>query len=148
MRTSIKFLFATSLFILLLGCKTTFNAPSAMEAQQNRQEIYQEIVSNKTHLNELMEIVQNNDEAKMALMENHLKMMESGVMKEMMQNPQMKEKMMAHRQKMMQENPDMQKMMMQKMMENSEMRKKMMAQMQEKMKEKMDENPEMREKMM
>jgi len=176
MKTIVKTLLVFSVICSLVSCKSTFNAYETMENQENRNALYQEIISNQSQFSEFIDLAQQNEGAQKIMMQNHMQMMESGKMKTMMEkNPEMKQKMESHMQKMM-ENPEMKekmqtmmldkmsgssegrKMLMQKMHENKEMqgemKEKMMQNMKEnpammeEMMEKMMENPEMKAKMM
>lgn len=176
MKTIVKTLLVFSVIGSLVSCKSTFNAYETMENQENRNALYQEIISNQSQFSEFIDLAQQNEGAQKIMMQNHMQMMESGKMKTIMEkNPEMKQKMESHMQKMM-ENPEMKekmqtmmldkmsgssegrKMMMQKMHENKEMqgemKEKMMQnikenpEMMEEMMEKMMENPEMKAKMM
>jgi len=176
MKTIVKTLLVFSVIGSLVSCKSTFNAYETMENQENRNALYQEIISNQSQFSEFIDLAQQNEGAQKIMMQNHMQMMESGKMKTMMEkNPEMKQKMDSHMQKMM-ENPEMKekmqammldkmsgssegrKMLMQKMHENKEMqgemKEKMMQNMKEnpammeEMMEKMMENPEMKAKMM
>lgn len=135
--------------LLTVSCKSTFNASETLQNDENRKELYQNIISDPVKFNEFLEIAGSNKDAQMLMMKNHMKMMEDGKMMEMMKkNPEMKEKMEKMMQEKMENNPEMQKKMQEKM------RKKMMEDPEEKeammemMKKKMKENPEMMEKMM
>ncbi len=122
----------------MLSCKTTFNATETLQVAQNRNAIYQEIISNPAQLTSFISEAQKNDEAKKIMMKAHMEQMESGNMKMMMEkNPEMKEKMQSHMQMMMEKNPDMMQKMqshMQMMMEkNPDMMQKMQSKMLDKM---------------
>jgi len=176
MKTIVKTLLVFSVIGSLMSCKSTFNAYETMENQENRNALYQEIISNQSQFSEFIDLAQQNEGAQKIMMQNHMQMMESGKMKTMMEkNPEMKQKMDSHMQKMM-ENPEMKekmqammldkmsgssegrKMLMQKMHENKEMQREMKEKMMQNMKEnpammeemmeKMMENPEMKAKMM
>lgn len=176
MKTIVKTLLMFSVIGSLVSCKSTFNAYETMENQENRNALYQEIISNQNQFSEFIDLAQQNEGAQKIMMQNHMQMMESGKMKTMMEkNPEMKQKMESHMQKMM-ENPEMKekmqtkmldkmsgssegrKMMIQKMNENKEMQREMKEKMIQNMKEnpammeemldKMMENPEMKAKMM
>lgn len=163
MKTIVKTLLIIVAVGTMVSCKSTFNAAETMEVQDNRNALYQEIISNPSQFIEFIDLAQQNEGAKKLMMQNHMQMMESGEMKTMMdKNPEMKEKMKSHMQKMMEENPEMKekmhmkmldkmlespegrKMLMQKMHENKEMQ----DEMKEKMMQKMKENPAMMEEMM
>jgi hypothetical protein len=163
MKTIIKTVLIIGVIGSLVSCKSTFNASETLEKQENRNAVYQEIISNPSQFSEFIALAQQNDGAGKIMMQKHMQMMESGKMKTMMEsNPEMKEKMKTHMQKMMEENPEMKekmqtmmldkllknpegrKMLMQKMHENKEMQMDMKAEMMQKMKE----NPEMMEEMM
>ncbi|WP_339869674.1 hypothetical protein [uncultured Algoriphagus sp.] len=171
MKTIVKTLLVFSVIGSLMSCKSTFNAYETMENLENRNALYQEIISNQSQFSEFIDLAQQNEGAQKIMMQNHMQMMESGKMKTMMENPEMKQKMESHMQKMM-ENPEMKekmqtmmldkmsgssegrKMLMHKMHENKEMQREMMEKMKEnpammeEMMEKMMENPEMKAKMM
>ncbi|HEY9170583.1 MAG TPA: hypothetical protein VIN72_13910 [Lutibacter sp.] len=145
--------------LLTVSCKSTFNATKTLQNDENRKELYQNVISDPVKFTEFLEVAGSNEEAQMLLMKNHMKMMEDGKMMETMKkNPEIKEKVELKMQEMMEKNPEMKKMMMMKMMgkmqENPEMMKMMMENMQEnpemmnKMMEKMQKNPEMMKKMM
>ncbi|MEX2411867.1 MAG: hypothetical protein WD607_10970, partial [Candidatus Paceibacterota bacterium] len=115
----------------LNSCKSTFNATETLQVDENRNAIYQEIISNPVHFTNFISEAQKNEATKKILMKAHMEQMESGNMKMMMEkNPEMKEKMQSHMQMMMEKNPEMmQKMqskMLVKMMENEESRKMLM----------------------
>ncbi len=147
----------------MISCKSTFNATETLQVEENKNAIYQEIISNPIQLTNFISEAQKNEEAKKILMKAHMEQMESGNMKMMMEkNPEMKEKMQSHMQMMMEKNPEMmQKMqskMLDKMMESEKGRKMLMdeihknkmmkKEMKGKMMQMMDENPEMKEEMM
>jgi hypothetical protein len=163
MKTIVKTLLIIVTVGTLISCKSTFNAAETMEVQDNRNALYQEIISNPSQFNEFINLAQKNEDAKKIMMKTHMEQMESGNMKMMMEkNPEMKEKMQSHMQMMMEKNPEMmQKMqskMLDKMMESEKGRKMLMdeihnnkmmkKEMKEKMMQMMDENPEMMETMM
>lgn len=163
MKTIVKTLLIIIAVGTLVSCKSTFNAAETMEVQDNRNALYQEIISNPSQFSEFIDLAQQNEGAQKIMMQNHMQMMESGKMKTMMEkNPEMKQKMKSQMQKMMEENPEMkekmQTMMLDKMLENPEGRKMLMqkmhenkemqGEMKEKMMEKMKENPAMMEEMM
>ena len=145
MKTIVKsLLIITVIGTSLVSCKSTFNASETLEKQENRNAVYQEIISNPSQFNEFIDLAQQNEGARMLMMKNHMQMMESGKMKSMMENnSEMKEKMKSHMQKMMEENPEMkgkmQTMMLEKMLKDPEGRKMLML--------KMHENKEMQEDM-
>jgi|TARA_R110002012_G_scaffold321647_1_gene550390 hypothetical protein len=156
-------LMTIGLIATMVGCKSTFNASETMQVDENRNAIYQEIISNPVQFANFISEARKNEEAKKLLMKAHMEQMESGDMKMMMdKNPEMKEKMQAHMQKMMEKNPEMkekmQSKMLDKMMESEKGRKMLMEkmhknemmkkQMKERMKNMMDENPDMMEEMM
>ena len=163
MKTTVKILMSIVLIGTMVGCKSTFNAAETMQVEENKNAIYQEIISNPVQFTNFLSEARKNEEAKKILMKSHMEQMESGNMKAMMdKNPEMKEKMQSHMQKMMEKNPEMKEKMQSKMldrmmesekgrkmlmekMHNNEMMKK---QMKERMKNMMDENPDMMEEMM
>ncbi len=163
MKTTVKILMTVGLVGTMLSCKTTFNATKTMQVEENRNAIYQEIISDPVQMTNFISEAQKNEAAKKIMMKAHMEQMESGNMQMMMdKNPEMKEKMQSHMQMMMDKNPEMkQKMhakMLDKMME-SEMGRKMLMdkihannsmkkEMKEKMMQMMKENPEMMEEMM
>lgn len=147
----------------MVSCKSTFNATDTLQDEENRNAIYQEIISNPIQFTNFISEAQKSEEAKKMLMKAHMEQMESGNMKMIMEkNPEMKEKMQSHMQMMMEKNPEMmQKMqskMLDKMMESEKGRKMLMdeihnnkmmkKEMKEKMMRMMNENPEMIEEMM
>lgn len=140
---------AIATLLLTSSCKPTFNASTTLQNDENRKDLYQNVISDPFKFAEFLEVASSNKAAQMQLMKNHMKMMENGKMKEMMkENPEMKEKMDKMMQEKMENNPEMQKKMQEKM------RKKMMDNpaekeaMMDKMYSKMKEDPEMMEKMM
>ena len=162
MKTIVKILLIIGVIGSLTSCKSTFNASETMAEQENRNAVYQEIISSPSQFNEFIDLAQQDEGARKLMMKNHMQMMESGKMKTMMENnPEMKEKMKAHMQKMMEENPEMKKkmqtMMLAKMMESEPGRKMLMdeihnnkmmkEEMKAKMMQMMNENPEMMEEM-
>ena len=125
MKTILKVTFLVGTIATFISCNATFNASEAMETQQNRNAVYQEIISNPAQFNELLDLAANNEMAKKTLMQNHMQMMESGKMEAMMKkNPEMKEKM----KKMMKE-------MMEKIHDDPEMMEKMKQHMDKSKKE-------------
>jgi hypothetical protein len=163
MKTTVKILMTIGLVGTMLSCKSSFNATETMQAEKNRNAIYQEIISNPVQFANFISEAQKNEEAKKIMMKAHMEQMESGNMKMMMEkNSEMKEKMQSHMQTMMDKNPEMMQKMQSKMldkmvesekgrkmlmdeMHNNEMMKK---EMKAKMMQMMDENPEMMEEMM
>ena len=144
MKTIVKTLMIIVAVGTLISCKSTFNASEAMDVPDNRNAVYQEIISNPNQFNEFIDLAQQDEGARKLMMQSHMQMMESGKMKAMMQkNPGMKEKMKSHMEKMM-DDPEMKekmhKMMQERLDRNPEMKKKMHS--------KMKSNPEMAEKMM
>jgi hypothetical protein len=163
MKTIVKTLIVMALIGTVISCKTTFNATETLQVDENRNAIYQEIISNPVQFTNFISEAQKSEEAKKILMKAQMEKMESGDMKMMMEkNPEMKAKMQSHMQMMMEKNPEMmQKMqskMLDKMMESEEGRKMLMdeihknkmmkKEMKAKMMQMMDENPEMNEEMM
>ncbi|MFL1894814.1 hypothetical protein ACJRPK_03865 [Aquimarina sp. 2-A2] len=166
MKTKTTVLIAITFIGTLVSCKSTFNATETLRVEENRNAIYQEIISNPVQFTNFISEARKNEEAKKILMKGHMEQMESENMKMMMEkNPDMKEKMQSHMKKMMDKNPEMmqkmQKMqskMLEKMMENEKGRKMLMEkihnnemmkkEMKKRMKKMMDENPDMMEKMM
>jgi hypothetical protein len=163
MKTIVKTLMIIGVVGTLASCKSTFNATETLSVEENRQAVYQEIISNPVQFTDFISEAQKNEEAKKILMKAHMEQMETGNMKMMMdQNPEMKEKMQSHMQKMMENNPEMmQKMqskMLDKMTESAKGRKMLMdeihnnkmmkKEMKASMMQMMDENPEMTEEMM
>lgn len=160
--TTLKLLLAIGLVGTIVSCKSTFNATETLQVDENRNAIYQEIISNPIQFTNFISEAQKSEEAKKILMKAQMEQMESGDMKMMMdKNPEMKAKMQSHMQMMMEKNPEMmQKMqskMLGKMMESEEGRnmlmdeihknKMMKKDMKTKMMQMMDENPEMMEEM-
>lgn len=148
--------------ILASSCKATFSAPEILQDDKNRNELYNNIISDQQKFEELLEVASANESAKKTLMQHHMQMMEAGKMKAVMEkNPEMKDKMQAHMGKMM-EKPEMKEKMIKMMQEDPEMKKEMMHQMMhemendlefrqkmmEKMMKKMKDNPEMMKDMM
>ena len=50
MKTALKILMAVGLVGTMLSCKTTFNASKTLQVEENRQALYQEIITNPTQL--------------------------------------------------------------------------------------------------
>ncbi|MCM4156626.1 hypothetical protein [Gramella sp. AN32] len=158
-----KFLFVSLFFVIFLSsCTATFNAPEILENDENRNELYRSIVSDQNKFSELLDVAASNEAAKKTLIQNHMQMMDSGNMKVMMEkNPEMKEKMMSHMEKMM-NDPEMKEKMQKMMQDNPEMKKGMMHELEHKMEtdqefrnkmmdgmmKKMKEDPELMKKMM
>ena len=146
-----KLIVKTLLIIVVVGtmvsCKSTFNGTETMEVQDNRNALYQEIISNPSQFNELIGLAQQDEVARKIMMQSHMQMMESGKMKAMMENnpemqeenPEMKDKMQSKMLEKMLESPEGRKMLLQKMYENKEI--------QAEMREKMMGNSEMKNKM-
>merc|ERR1712108_78025 len=143
-KTTVKLLMVIGILGTFVGCKSTFNASETMQVEENRNAVYEEIISNPVQFAAFISEARKNEEAKMILMKSHMEQMESGNMKVMMQkNPEMKEKMQSHMQKMMDENPEMkvkmQEKMLNKMMQSEKGRKMLM--------EKIHGNDEMKKEM-
>ncbi len=163
MKTTTKILMTMAVVGTLVSCKSTFNAAETMQVKENRNAIYQEIISNPVQFTSFISEARKNEEAKKILMKTHMEQMESADMKmKMEKNPEMKEKMQSHIQKMMEKNPEMMQKMQSKMLDkimeskkgremlmekihNNQMMKK---EMKAKMMQMMDENPEMMGEMM
>lgn len=80
--------------LLTVSCKSTFNASKTLQNDENRKELYQNIISDSTKFTEFLEVAGGHKNAQMLLMKNHMKMMEDGKMMEAMKkNPEMKKKM-------------------------------------------------------
>jgi hypothetical protein len=130
MKTTVKILMTIGLVGTMLSCKSSFNATETMQVVENRNAIYQEIISNPIQFTNFISEARKNEEAKKILMKAHMEQMESGNMKIMMEkNPEMKEKMQSHMQKMMEKNPEMMQKMQSKMLDKmmrSEMGRKML----------------------
>jgi hypothetical protein len=163
MKATVKILMTVGLVSTMLSCKTSFNASKTMQVEENRQAIYQEIISNPVQLTNFLSAAQKNEEAKKILMKTQMEQMESGNMQMMMdKNPEMKEKMQSHMQIMMDKNPEMMQMMHSKMLDKmmgSEMGRKMIMgkmqtnndmkkEMKENMMQMMHDNPDMMGEMM
>ena len=134
MKNILKLSMIATLLLLIVSCKSTFNASETLQNDENRKQLYQNIISDPVKFSEFLEVASSNKAAQMLLMKNHMKMMENGKMMEMMkENPEMKEKM----------EKKMQEKMRKKMMDDPAEREAMM----DKMHSKMKENPEMMEKM-
>lgn len=145
MKNISKTLMIIGIVVSFLSCKSSFDATKTMEIQNNRQDVYQEIISNPEQMKEFTQMAQQDDGAKKILMQSHMEMMESGKMMEMMkENPAMKEKMKENMQNMMENNPEMrekmQSKMVEQMMKTPEGRKKLLK--------KMKENTEMKKDIM
>ena len=109
MRTISKTLMIIGIIGAFVSCKSSFDATETMELQNNREAVYQEMISNPGQLNEFIELAQQDEEARRIMMQSQMQMMESARMKEMMKNnPDMKERVNSHMQKMMEENPEIQ----------------------------------------
>ncbi|WP_339628707.1 hypothetical protein [uncultured Maribacter sp.] len=163
MKTTVKILMVIGFLGTITGCKSTFNATETLQVEENRNAIYQEIISNPVQLTNFISAARKNEAAIKILMKTHMEQMESGNMKMMMQkNPEMKEKMQSHMQQMMEKNPEMmekmQDKMLNKMIESKKGRKLLMdkihhndemkSEMMKRMSQMMDENPEMMKEMM
>ena len=163
MKTTVKILVVIGFIGTITGCKSTFNASETMQVEENRNAIYQEIISNPVQFTNFISEARKNEEAKKILMKTHMEQMESGNMKMMMdKNPEIKEKMQAHMQQMMEKNPEMKKKMqsnmLDRMMESKKGRKMLMermhnndmmkTEMKERKKKMMEKNPDMMKEMM
>lgn len=145
MKTILKTLMVIGIIGAFVSCKSSFDAAETMELQNNRQSVYQEIISNPEHMTEFTQMAQEDQGARKIMMQSHMEMMESGKLMEMMKNnPEMKEQMKENMQNMMENNQEMmekmQSKMAEKMMNSAEGRKKLMSVMQE--------NPKMKKEMM
>ncbi|SDG45917.1 hypothetical protein SAMN04488027_10231 [Psychroflexus sediminis] len=145
MKTISRTLMIIGIMGAFVSCKSSFDAAETMELQNNRQAVYQEIISNPEHMTEFTQMAEQDQDARKIMMQSHMEMMESGKLMEMMKNnPEMIEQMKENMQNMMQNNPEMMEnmrsKMTEKMMKSAEGRKKLM--------EAMQENPEMKKAMM
>jgi hypothetical protein len=136
MKTIIREFLFISFIVLFVSCKATFNATETMENMENRNAIYQEIISNPNQFNEFIDLANENENAKKILMQKHMQMMESGKMKAMIEkNPEMKQKMKSHMEEMMKKNTEMkekmQSKMLDKIMESPEGRKLLIQKIEE-----------------
>ena len=162
MKTIVKTIMVMALIGTVVSCKSAFNATETLQVDENRNAIYQEIISNPIQFANFISEAQKSEEAKKILMKAHMEKMESGDMKMMMEkNPEMKAKMQSHMQMMMEKNPEMMQKMQSKMLDRmiaSEEGRKMLMdeihknkmmkkEMKTKMMQMMDENPEMMEEM-
>jgi len=130
MKPAVKIIMAISLLGTIIGCKPTFNAAKTLQVEQDKNAIYNEIISNPAQLANFLSETQKSEEAKKILMMAHIEQMESGNMEAMMnKNPEMKGKMQSHMQSMIEKNPEMEHKMMGKMMANKEQKQQMMIQM-------------------
>jgi hypothetical protein len=161
--TTVKLLLAIGLVGTMVSCKSTFNATETLQADENRNAIYQEIISNPVQFTNFIGEAQKNEVAKKMLMKAQMEQMESGDMNMMMEkNPEMKTKMESHMQMMMDKNPEMMQKMQSKMldkmtaseegrnmlMDQIHKNKMMKKEMKAKMMQMMEESPEMMEEMM
>src|SRR6056297_3320339 len=157
MNTVLRITFVSIFGLLLSSCGTNKTAAEALAENDFRNNVYREIVNDESKFMEFMEVAHANPPADMWLLKDHMEMMESGKIQEIMKNnPEMKEKMQKMKQEKMAKAPKMQQKMEQKMeqkmqkkmkgkmMNDPEMRKAMMQEMHQKMKS----NPEMADKMM
>ena len=153
MNTVLRIAFVSIFGLLLSSCGTNKTAAEALTENDFRNNVYREIVNDESKFMELLEVAHANPQADIWLLKDHMQMMESGKIQEIMKNnPEMKEKMQKMRQEKMEKAPKMQqkkqqkmqKKMKRKMMNNPEMRNAMMQEMHQKMKS----NPEMADKMM
>ena len=153
MNIVLRITFVSIFGLLLSSCGTNKTAAEALTENDFRNNVYREIVNDESKFMEFMEVAHANPPADMWLLKDHMQMMESGKIQEIMKNnPEMKEEMQKMRQEKMEKAPKMQQKMEQKM--QNKMKKKMMndpeirkAMMQE-MHQKMKSNPEMADKMM
>ena len=130
MKPAVKIIMAISLLGTIISCKPTFNAAKTLQVEQDKNAIYNEIISNPAQLANFLGETQKSEEAKKILMMAHIEQMESGNMEAMMnKNPEMKGKMQSHMQSMIEKNPEMEHKMMGKMMANKEQKQQMMIQM-------------------
>ena len=145
MKTTVNILMTIGLVGTMLSCKSSFNATETLQVEQNRNAIYQEIISNPVQLTNFISEAQKNEEAKKIMMKAHMEQMESGNMNMMMEkNSEMKEKMQSKMLDKMMESEKGREMLMDEIHNNEMMKKEMKA----KMMQMMNENPEMMEEMM
>jgi hypothetical protein len=90
----------------MISCKSTFNATETLQVEQNREAIYQEIISNPIHFTNFISEAEKSEEAKKILMKAHMEqmeLMESGNMKIMMESEKGRKMLMdeIHNNKMM-----------------------------------------------
>jgi hypothetical protein len=145
MKTTVNILMTIGLVGTMLSCKSTFNATETLQVEQNKNAIYQEIISNPVQFTNFISEAQKNEEAKKIMMKAHMEQMESGNMNMMMEkNSEMKEKMQSKMLDKMMESEKGREMLMDEIHNNEMMKKEMKA----KMMQMMNENPEMMEEMM
>jgi hypothetical protein len=145
MKTTVNILMTIGLVGTMLSCKSTFNATETLQVEQNKNAIYQEIISNPVQFTNFISEAQKNEEAKKIMIKAHMEQMESGNMNMMMEkNSEMKEKMQSKMLDKMMESEKGREMLMDEIHNNEMMKKEMKA----KMMQMMNENPEMMEEMM
>ena len=124
----------------LISCKSTFNASEAMDVPDNRNAVYQEIISNPNQFNEFIDLAQQDEGARKLMMHKMMQErldrnpeMKKKMKEKMMKDPAMKEAMMEEMHSKMKSNPEMAEKMMDKMIqflhENPELMEKMKAKM-------------------
>ena len=88
MKTIVKTLLVIALFGTVVSCKSAFNATETLQVDENRNAIYQEIISNPIQFGNFISEAEKSKEAKKILMKAHMEQMESGDMKMMMKHNQ------------------------------------------------------------
>jgi hypothetical protein len=145
MKTILKTLLVITLIGTVASCKSAFNATETLQVDENRNAIYQEIISNPLQFTNFISEAQKNEVAKKMLMKAQMEQMESGDMKMMMEkNPEMKAKMQSKMLDKMTASEEGRNMLMDQIHKNKMMKKEMKA----KMMQMMEESPEMMEEMM
>ena len=105
MKTIVKTLMIIGVFSTLASCKSTFNATETLSIEENRQALYQEIISNPIQFTSFISEAQKSEAAKKIMMKAHMEQKESGNLNMMMDKThEMKEKMQSHMQKTMEKN--------------------------------------------
>ena len=84
MKTTVKLLMVIGILGTVISCKSTFNASETMQVEENRNAIYQEIISNPVQFTNFISEARKNEDAKKIMMKTHMEQMESGNMKMMM----------------------------------------------------------------
>jgi hypothetical protein len=140
MKKIVKMLVVMTFIATLVSCMETFNATETLQVDENRNAIYQEIISNPIQFTNFISESQKSEEAKKILIKSNIVKMEPGDIKMIMdKNPEMIQMMQSERLDQMMASKEGCKLLMDEIYKNKIMKKEMEA----KMLQMMDENPEM-----
>jgi hypothetical protein len=142
MKTIVKTLLIMAFIFTMVSCMETFNATETLQVDENRNAIYQEIISNPIQFTNFVSAAQKSEESKKILMKSHIVKMQSHMQMMMDKNTEMMQMMESKILGKMMASEEGCKLLMDEIYKNKRMKKEVEA----KILQIMDENPEMMEK--